>query len=161
MPSMFGDPWTTVANARVLQRGCREQQMREIAWIYSPTSGLTAAHGSTLKSGPIRHLHAFGCKQRGCVLGFPNTLGSGWWSLQFLEKLRAHLWSSGMHLGQTICPRRPTRCRRQPHGVPKTQPSFFTVRQMRHLSNHTSGHWHCQNLSETRPQIGVMVLGEL
>ena len=51
------------------------------------------------KSGPIRHLHAFACQQRGCVLGCPNTLGSGWWSLQFLEKLRANLWCSGMHLG--------------------------------------------------------------
>ena len=34
-------------------------------------------------------------------------------------------------------------------------------RKSRHLSNHTSGHRHCQNLSETRPQTGVVVLGEL
>ena len=39
-----------------------------------------------------------------------------------------------MHLGQTICQRRPICCRRQPHGAPKTQPSF-TAKQMRHLSN--------------------------
>ena len=62
-----------------------------------------------------------------------------------------------MHLRQTICP---IGRRRQPHGAPKTQPSF-TEREMRHLNNHANGHWHCQNLSETHPQTGVMVLGEL
>ena len=30
-PAELGGPWTKVANARLLQRGCREQQMREIA----------------------------------------------------------------------------------------------------------------------------------
>ena len=28
MPAKLGGPWTLVANARLLQRGCREQQMR-------------------------------------------------------------------------------------------------------------------------------------
>ena len=71
MPSTLGDPWTTVANARMLQ------QMREIAnrgsTLHLRINWLRSTELRHRKSGPIRHLHAFACQQRSCVLGFPHT----------------------------------------------------------------------------------------
>ena len=103
-------------------------------WI----DGLRGAEVRVREFGPLWHLHAFCCKHCGSVLGFPNTLCSGWRSFQLPEKLCAHLRSTGMDLRQTLCPGRPASRWRQSgctpkasRGTPKTQ-SSFPERQLHH-----------------------------
>ena len=70
-----------------------------------PEFQIDRLRGVEVRSENLDHsgtFHAFSCKHSDSVLGFPNTLCSGWRSFQLPEKLCAHFGCTGMDLRQTF-----------------------------------------------------------
>ena len=122
-------------------------------WI----DGLRGAEVRVREFGPLWHLHAFCCKHCGSVLGFPNTLCSGWRSFQLPEKLCAHLRS----------PRTPSKPLApiwlHSKGLSRhsEDPVLLPGKATAPLCRDTIGDWHGDDVCKTSSKVVVTVLAEI